>query len=217
MADPLTSQVVNEANILRTIGDYNGPTQTVFGGLRVADSQAKYQAAVQRGNVWGVCNQVGVTSQAGLSASTPVLTVYNPLGSGYDGVLWFAGCNLAVVNGAAAAVWLAANTNTVAAAVTGTLTTTHRNMKLGGTGNPRGLQFLLAATLPAAPVGISILGMGLTGAITTAPGNVRYERWFDGGVIIRPGCAISIQTSTASGTNGTWCEYILEEIVTTNP
>lgn len=213
MADTTSLQafVVDETFATATTNDNLGLTQSKRRGLRINDVQAKYQAACERGNVWAVCSQTGVTSQAGLSATTPVLTVYNPLGSGFNGILWFAGCNLAVVNAAAAAVWLAANTNPAAAAVTGTLTTAHRNCKLGSAANPRALQFLLTATLPAAPVGICLLGMGLTGAITTAPGAVAYQRWFDGSIIIAPGTAISIQTSTASGTSGTWCEYIVEE------
>jgi hypothetical protein len=165
--------------------------------------------AALRGKVFAVSNQAGVTSQAGLSATTPVLTLYNPAGSGKNGILHYAGALMAVANAAAAAVWLAANTNVAAAAVTGTLTTAHRNLKLGGA-EPT-LRPMLAATLPAAPVGVCLLGMGLTGAITTVPGLVPYSRWFEGSLIIAPGTAISIQTSTASGASGLWCEYVWEE------
>jgi hypothetical protein len=167
--------------------------------------------AVLRGKAFAVANQAGVTSQAGLSATTPVLTLYNPAGSGVNGILHYAGAAMAVVNAAAAAVMLAANTALTAAAVTGTLTTTHRNLKLGGA-EPT-LRPFLAATLPAAPVGICLLGMGLTGAITTVPGLTPFGRWFDGSLVITPGSAISIQTSTASGANGLWCEYVWEEEV----
>lgn len=168
-----------------------------------------FREAVERGRCFSVCNQAGVTSQAGLSATTPVLTLYNAAGSGVNGFLWFAGASMAVANAAAAAVWLAAGTVVTAAAVTGTATTAHRNLKLGGA-TPT-LQPLLAATLPAAPVGISLLGMGLTGAITTVPASGIIGRWFNGGLVIAPGTNISIQTSTASGASGLWCEYIWEE------
>lgn len=170
-------------------------------------------AAVERGRCFIVANQAGVTSQAGLSATTPVLTLWNPLGSGVRGRLWMAKAHFEVAFAAAASVWLAAGTNSVAAAVTGTLTTTHRNLKLGGT-NAQGNKIvpLLAATLPAAPVAIDLLGVGLTGAITTTPALAPMVQWYGGSVLIEPGCNISIQTSTASGASATLCSYIWEEV-----
>lgn len=205
------AQVVNETSVGGSTNEFLAYSQTRRRGLRTADVQARFQAAVEAGNVWSVCNQVGITSQAGLSATTPALTIANPAGSGKRGILWKATAFMAVVNVAAAAVWLAANTNVAAAAVTGTLTTAHRNLKMGGSGSPSQLQFFLAATLPAAPVGIDLMGIGLTGAITVQCGAVQYGGWYDGSIIIEPGTAISIQTSTASGASGLWCSYIVEE------
>lgn len=181
-----------------------------LGGLLTAPISARYQEAVLRGNVYGVASQAGVTSQAGLSATTPVLTLFNPRNSKTRFALWYAAASMAVVNVAAAAVWLAANTNTDAAEVTGTATTTHRNMLLGSGKGPAAKP-LLVATLPAAPVAVSLLGIGLTGAITVATGAPAFARWFDGSIIMEPNTAISIQTSTASGAAGLWCEYIWEE------
>lgn len=213
MADitQLQAQVVTESMASATGTENLGLSQTRRRGLRVSDAQARYRASCEAGRVWSVANQSGITTQAGLSATTPALTIYNPLGSGVKGILWFATANFAVAFAAAAAVWLAANTNTAAAAVTGTLTTAHRNMRLGYAVNPTSLQFLLAATLPAAPVGIHLLGMGLTGAITTVPQVQNIGEWFDGSLIIEPGTALSIQTSTASGTNSTFTSFIVEE------
>jgi hypothetical protein len=193
------------------VGESHGVTLTRNTGLRVGASQASLQDAVERGSVFAVANQAGVTSQAGLSATTPVLTLANPSGSGKNLVLWYAGANMLVANAAAAAVFLAAGTDTAAAAVTGTLTTAHRNLKLGASNNPAARTFL-AATLPAAPVAIAILGAGLTGAITTTPSVGAIDRWFNGSVILKPGTNISIQTSTASGASGLLCEFIWEEV-----
>lgn len=181
------------------------------GGLYSTDITAPFQAAVLRGNVYGVANQTGVTSQAGLSATTPVLTLYNPADSGVNLVLWYASAIFMVAFAAASEVWLAANTNTSAAATTGTATTTHRNLLLGSSGNMKASP-LLAATLPAAPVAISQLGVGLTGAITTEPTHQALERWYNGGIILKPNTAISVQTGTASGASSTLCEYIWEEV-----
>src|SRR3990167_681827 len=88
-------------------------------------AQDSFAAAVERGRCYTVANQSGVTSQAGLSATTPVLTLYNPAGSGVNGRLWFAGATIEVAAATAGSIVLAAGTNTVAAAVTGTLTTAH--------------------------------------------------------------------------------------------
>jgi hypothetical protein len=108
-------------------------------------------------------------------------------------------------------VFVAVNTNILAAAVTGTATTTHRNLLLGSAQTPS-LQTFLAAALPAAPVAIAQLGVGLTGAITTTPTQQMMEEWFDGSLILSPGTALSIQTRAASGTSSTFCTYFWQEI-----
>ncbi len=180
------------------------------GGVLSSDITARYQQAVLGGNVYGSANQAGITSQAGLSVTTPALTVANPLNSGVRAVLWYAGASMSVACAAAAAVWLAVNTDVTDAPVTGTATTAHRNMLLGGSQNSKCNSFL-AATLAEAPVALSLLGIGLTGAITVVTQAPMFERWYDGSVILQPGTSVSIQTSTASGTSGLWCEYIWEE------
>lgn len=187
-------------------------TKGTIGPHAVALEDNDFQKAVAKGRVYSVCNQTGVTSQAGLSATTPVLTLANPAGSGVKGRLWFAGASFVVAFSAGAVVLLAAGTNAAAAAVTGTKTTTHRKGRLGGLSDQgNAIQPFLAATLPAAPVGIAILGCGLTGAITVAPTAPMLGRWFNGAIEIMPGTNISIQTTTASGASGTVCEYIWEE------
>jgi hypothetical protein len=174
------------------------------------DAHARYQQAVLNGNCFISSNQSGVTTQAGLSATTPVLTLANPKGSTKLLSVWYAGVILSVANVAAAVVWLAANVNVAAAAVTGTVAT-FSNCLIGNTNSPSG-QILTAATLPAAPIAIATLGSGLTGAITTIPYQLAMNRWFDGSLILLPGSAISFQTSTASGASSTFAELIWEEI-----
>jgi hypothetical protein len=193
-----------------TPGESAGVTLSRYKALRSAESQAFFQDAVERGRVFAVCNQAGVTSQAGLSATTPVLTLANPSGSGVNLVLWYAGAVCIVSAATAGAIFLAVGSNLTAAAVTGTLTTAHRNLKLGG-GQPTVVP-LLAATLPAAPVGVSILGALLTGAITTITHQEPQARWFNGSIIVPPGANVSIQTGVASGASGLLCEFIWEEV-----
>jgi hypothetical protein len=178
-------------------------------------SGSVFAAAVEKGRVFAVANQSGVTSQAGLSATTPVLTLYNPPGSGVTGRLWFAGASMLVANAAAATVWLAAGTNAIAANTTGTITTAHRCLKMGGiTPASQGNRVvaLTAATLGSVPVAIDVLGAGLTGAITVlTPSIPALAKCYYGALLIQPGTHLSIQTSTASGVNGLVCSYVWEE------
>ena len=192
-------------------GALAAPTLNGFGHLVGSNN---FTAAAERGRVFSVCNQAGVTSQAGLTGTTPVLSLYNPAGSGVTGKLWYASASMLVANAAAATVYLCAGSNTVAATTTGTLTTAHRCLKLGGiTPASQGNRIvaLLAATLPEAPVAIDILGVGLTAAITTIPAIAALDECYYGAVLIQPGCNISIQTSTASGAAGLVLAYIWEE------
>lgn len=192
-------------------GSVNPARSDKTGAMVVSQGHGSFQEAVDQGNVYSVANQTGVTSQAGLSATTPVLTLYNPAGSGKDLAVWYVGCHFNVVFVAAAAVFVAVGSNTIAAAVTGTLTTTHRNMKLGAANDPKAIPMVIA-TLPAAPVAIGLLGSGLTGIVATVTVIPQLERWYNGALILRPGTNLTLQTLTASGANGMFCEYIWEEI-----
>ena len=182
-------------------------------GANAVELEAKdFQAAVGRGRVFGVASQAGVTSQAGLSGTTPVLTLANPAGSGVKGKLWYAGATFSVIFAAVAAIWVAVGTNTIAAVVTGTKTTAHRRTRLGGVDDQgNAIQPFLAATLPAAPVAIAILGMGSTSAVNLFPQIPVMGRWFNGAIEIMPGTNLSIQSSAASGAAGMWNDYIWEE------
>jgi hypothetical protein len=111
-------------------------------------------------------------------------------------------------------VLLAAGTNSIAANTTGTLTTAHRCLKMGGiTPASQGNRVvaLLTATLGSVPVAIDVLGAGLTGAISTTPSIPALAKCYYGALLIQPGCHISIQTGTASGTSGLVCSYVWEE------
>lgn len=180
-------------------------------GFLNAPIAASFQEAVLRGNCYTVASQSGVTSQAGLSVTTPVLTLANPSGSGVNAVIWFAGATFTVAFATAGAVWVTVADGTEDAAVTGTASTIHRNCKVGLSNNPK-VNVFLAATLPTAPIAVSLLGVGLTGIITTVPQVQTLGRWFDGAIILTPNTNLSIQTGVASGASGTFCEYIWEEV-----
>ncbi len=174
------------------------------------DGHARYQEAVQRGNVYMTANQSGVTSQAGLSGTTPVLSLFNPKGNNKNLVLLYAGAVEIVATATTHVVWLAANVNIAAAAVTGTVATITN--ALVGNGNSPSASAFTAATLPATPIAIAMIGTVGTVAVTSWAQAPSFGRYFDGTVIVAPGGALSIQTSAASGASGLLCEFIWEEI-----
>lgn len=177
-------------------------------GLLVQPAGAAFDEAVERGNVYVTANQATVVTQAGLSATTPALTIANRLGSGKEMRLWYVSACGLVTPGAAAEIWACLGGYS-ATAVTETTAATVRNMKTGDAAAPPGVACLAVATLPAAPVAIGQLGAQLTGAITTAPVVRPFERWYNGALRIRPGFSFSIQTSTATTL---FCEYIFEVV-----
>ena len=179
------------------------------GSLAVVKSHGRHFEPTSRGDVFWVANQTGASSAAGLSATSPALTLYNPPGSEVNASIVFAGVEFLATFAAAAVVWVAVGTNPIAAAVTGTATTAHRKGRLGNQAQPK-IRLLLGADLPAAPVAICSLGVGLTGAITTAPRAQSMGRYFDGSLILGPGANLSIQTSTSNG--DTYCTFAWEEI-----
>lgn len=176
-------------------------------GLLVQQAGTLFDEAVDRGNVYITANQTTVTTQAGLSGTTPALTVANRISSGKVVKLWYASAISLVASVAAAVVWLAQGGSATAAAVTETTVATSRNAKTGDAGAPTGVAFLSVATLPAAPVAIDILGASLTGIITTVPAVAPMANWYHGALRLPANFNWSIQTSTA----GTFfCVFIVE-------
>lgn len=187
------------------------------GAAVVQAAGATFQEAVRRGRVYGGCSQSGVTSQAGLSGTTPTLTLYNPAGSKKNLALWYAGSAYTVAFATAGGIWLGLHETGVAAkavSALGTELTATRNFLANG-GTPatrRGSGQLLLAATASTPIAIALLGAGLTGAITTVPAIASVGRWFDGAVILGEDTAVSIQTGVASGASGQFCEFIWEEL-----
>ena len=179
---------------------------SALGGAHVAPNASAFEEAVDRGNVFVVANQTTVTTQAGLSATTPALTIANRVGSGKVVKLWFVSCTSLVAAGAGAAIYGALGGYS-ATAVVETTAATVRNAKSGDATAPTGIACLAVATLPGAPVAIHQLGAQTTAAITTAPIGAHYERWLNGAMWIPAGYNYSIQSSTATTL---FCEYIFE-------
>jgi hypothetical protein len=133
-----------------------------------------------------------VTTQAGLSATTPALTLYNPIGSGVNLVLTSVSVCPTAAPAAATTIALAYNLANAAAPTSTTAATVTSNM-LGSTTSPVG-QAYRVATLAAAPVAFVPLG-GIVAASST--NQVGLFREFKGEYVVTPGTAISIQATTA--------------------
>lgn len=176
-------------------------TYTNESALRVGDGVGRYVQQVEEGNVYIGGNLFGtpVTTQAGLSATTPALSLHNPTNSGINVYILMVGYAFAAAPAAAASVCLARN---LAAAAAPTLTTLAdvTNAKFGPLTLPIA-QCARVATLAAAPLGVFNLG-GTTGAAAISG----YPSVFDlGGIIcLTPGVCMSIQTSSAASLTATF-------------
>lgn len=164
------------------------------GNQIIQDGHAHYYQAVYDGNVYIGSNPLGtpVTTQAGLSATTPALTLYNPVASGVNLVLWKFSAVANAAPAAATSVALAFNLAT-AAAPTSTTNANITNALVGNANTGKG-QCYRIATLAAAPVAIDYFAF-VSAASLVAYGSGQF--FLDGSIVLIPGVAVSIQTTTA--------------------
>lgn len=195
------------------------------GALVTTDAHARFQEAVMNGNVWIGANPSGtaVTTQAGVSATTPALTLFNPVTSNVNLVLWHAECIFTAAPAAACGVMLAYNFPALAGVPTGPTTVTNANItnaliSQGIYGSSTAVttqsgsqgQCYRVSTLSAAPVAFRYC-FGTSGA--AAIGGMSFRDQIDGAVVVPPGVAISIQTTSA---DAVLCAFCWEEIVISN-
>jgi hypothetical protein len=170
--------------------------RAVVGGAQaVAHSQGRYIESVYRGGVFIGADLAGtpVTTQAGLSATTPALSLHNPITSTVNVFLLAVGISVAAAPAAASQFIIARN---LAAAAAPTLTTlADVTPALCGALTAPVAQCARVATLAAAPLGMLNLG-GTTGAAAISG----VALWFDLGGIVgaAPGVCLSFQTIGAA-------------------
>lgn len=167
---------------------------TRFGAALVADSQARFQAAVQRGNVYIASTQAGVAITAGLAAATVGFILWNPKGSGKELVILEVNIAPSTAPAGIATFALSAQVDPTQAepsSISNTLTI--RNAKLRANSAPVA-KAAQNATLGAAPVVIRAIGGGpvATGSVNSA--NIQEK--IDGGIIVPEGCALVISCFT---------------------
>jgi len=148
-----------------------------------------------QGNVFAIANQTGVASQAGISVTTPVLTLYNRWEPERPGNLvcqCYLPCSLCSSCSCLCMCWLGCT----AGCCYRNTDTAHRNLRWADT-EPSSKD-LPGSHTTSRSCSNSILGGGLTGAITTAPSIAAMERWYNGALILTPGTNLTLQTSTAT-------------------
>lgn len=171
------------------------------GAAVVQDAHSKYQEMAVRGNLWYCANAAGtsVTTQAGLSVTTPMLTLYNPINSGKNLVLIEVNVTPTAAPAAAAGFMIAVSSaiaavgQGTAGAIVSATAGTIQNAQTGSLASSAAQCFRIS-TLPFVPVAVRYFG-GTTGA--AAISGAMFTDAVDGKIIVSPGSAISIQTTSA--------------------
>jgi hypothetical protein len=165
------------------------------GSTVVAQGKSPYSEGVLAGDIYIGANLGGtvVTTQAGLSATTPALTLYNPVNSGVNLVLINVSIGINASPAAATRFMLAYNLASAAAPSATTLANV-TNALVGTAKGPIG-QCYRICTLAAAPLALRYLG-GTVGASSTSAFQLMDD--IDGQIILAPGVALSVQCSSAA-------------------
>lgn len=213
MADPLNGVVQggasnsSNANLSYPAPLSLGPQQDAM----VSQLHGCLYENVRRKASFHVANQAGQTTTVGLATTYTGLCLSNPNGSGKLVIIDRVGVSFLVAFAAASAVGIMvgySGTN-----VTHTAAATPRANYIDTSFGTAGVALAdTSATLPVAPVVHTILGAGLTGAITTVPQMQPIWNDLDGGIVLAPGGYAAIYTSTASGASGMLASFLWHEV-----
>ncbi len=183
----------------------------------VTELHGRYYEQGVRGLIYWATMTAGVILPAAANTTNNPMTLANPAGSGKNVSLVsfdmeFTTLNATVGSGA---YGLYVNTNTIAAAVSGTAITPISGI-VGSNYVPVAKAFS-TSTIPAAPTLLKAFGFKLVGGVAAAvpiSGNPSMHIDFDGTAILTPGTAITPQLSAADTTNATvLCSFCWEEVV----
>lgn len=166
------------------------------GASVVQEGHSRYTEPTIRKNTY-TCADLGgtpVATQAGLSATTPALTLWNPAGSGVNLIVNTATVGFTTLSGTTTFV-LGVSTG-VQTAPTATTTGQVMNNLIGNGASPLG-QCYRVATLNAAPLMARVIGSQGGGTNT---GTSMLIDHVDGELAIAPGELLTIQTLTSAAT-----------------
>ena len=206
--------IQGQVGVLATTQSIAPATQSVarqgnMGELIVSELHGRYYEANYRRSLFNGAIVSQVTT-VGLATTYTGLCLSNPIGSTVNLVLNKVGYAFVVAFAAGAAVGIMTGFNS-GTNVTHTTPVTPRSQFFGVGATGTGL-LDSSATLPTAPTLNTILGAGLTGAITTTPFGLGGVVDLEGSIILPPGAYAAIYTSTASGAASGAFSFQWEEI-----
>jgi len=183
-----------------------------LGDTIVSELHGRYYETAYRRNLFLATSPSASVTSAGIIASAAAYTglvLYNPVGNSNNVILNKVGASFPVAP--AAVITYGLTTLGVVSAVATTTAATTRNLFLGGSA-PTALAYSVATlTYSVTALPAHILGTVGTGAITTY-GQIQGMYDLEGGLVIPPGYAVSLYTSTAANTAGFWGSFQWEEI-----
>lgn len=190
-------------------GSENAVRSTQTGELATSDAHARYQEPTLRKGMYNGA-VVGQVTTVGTATTYTGLCLSNPVGSNVNLVINKVGFSFIVAFAAASVIGLMTGYST-STNVTHTTPVSPRNQFFTTVGGGVGL-LDSSATLPVTPIVNTILGSGLTGAITTTPMIAPTVVDLEGSIILPPGAFCAFYTSTASGAAGGAFSFQWEEI-----
>jgi hypothetical protein len=203
VGQPTTTSIASGTNPTIRLGQ--------LGEVIVSELHGRYYETTYRRNMYTAMLTSGTTTSAGLSTTFTGLLLHNPINSTVNVVLNKVGYAFLVAFSAAAAVGL--QTGQVSTALLSSLSTTNTLIRTNYVGLPNnsGQALVYSGATTASPAIQSILGAGLTGAITTTPFAMNYYD-IEGSVILPPGTWVGTYTSTASGASSMFTSFTYEEV-----
>jgi len=179
-------------------GAIQDPRLTKDLGFAVQDLHGRFYEAVVRGTVFEAVTATTGVAPGTAIGTTGAFTLYNPTGSGKNLVLL--DMDMGYVSGTlgSGTIYICANTNPNAAAVTGTAITP-TNLLIGA---PVGVgKAFTTSTLPVAPTPIHPVWTISPMLATTVFAPIDVRLLVDGKYIISPGCALSFASVAGAGTS----------------
>jgi len=213
MADPTISvAVVNSGN-----GSTNQPTGQPVplraggqGELIVQQVHGKlFENAVRGKLFYGSNGATPSVTTVALATTYTGLCLYNPAASGKNVIVERVGYSFLVAFPAASTIGLLAGYSAAGVVTASAAASPGAPCLIGSSYSPVG-RCALSATLVGTPFLHTVLGAGLTGAITTVPQNLTWAD-LDGSLVLPPGAYTAIYTSTVSGAASLAASFIWAE------
>lgn len=190
-----------------------GPTATADGqvntaritrdtSLAVQQSHGALYEATYRGNLFSLATAaagvtITATQNVAVTLASPIVGIYNPAASGVNAVVLYADHCWASGTAGANGLCFATNVCTVSAA--GGSASLNLKTQVAGTSQCKTFTASALTGQTAASLIARMLGGPTTGALA-ANSTSYYQVWFEGGLIVPPGCA-GIVMANATGTS----------------